>query len=204
MSNSVLPSFPGLAWDSHRYAEWDTFRKESVSGRRVTASNWSYPRWRYKMSFEVLRARQSLTEMQTLAAFFNARNGKADTFLFNDVDDNTATNQGFGIGNGVNKVFQLVRSFGGYTEPVFNLNSVPTIWKNGLLQIPGTDYSVTMLSETGAGVVTFVATPANGDVLTWSGTFYWRCEFTKDELDFQQFMKNLWKLGSFEFQTVKP
>lgn len=202
MSNAVLTLPPGLAWDSTRDPVWSTSVKTSVAGREYRNSNYSYPLWKYKLKFEFLRARAAFPEMQALAAFYNARSGAADTWLHNDVDDNSVTAQQFGVGDGTTKIFQLVRSFGGYTEPVFELNAAPQIYVNGTLKTITTDYTVTMLG--GAGVVTFVAAPAAAAVLTWTGTYYWRCRFMADNLTFQQFMRQFWALGALEFITVKP
>lgn len=199
MSNAVFPSFPGLTWNIIRRPRWSTVTKKSVSGREFRSAQFSYPLWEYKLSFEVLRARSALPEMQQLAAFFNARQGSFDDFLYSDPDDNSVTLQGFGMGNGSTTQFQLVRAFGGYTEPVFSLNSAPLIYVNGVLQTVTTNYTVSS-----TGLVTFVTPPGNGLALTWSGTYYWRVRFMQDAIDFNQFMRQLWELKTLEFTTVKP
>lgn len=199
MSNAVLTLPPGLGWDSTREPLWDTVVKTSVSGREVRSANQSYPRWQYNCKFEVLRARTAFPEMQALAAFYNARSGAYDSWLFNDVDDNSVTLQQFGVGDGVTTQFQLVRSFGGYTEPVWDVNSVPLIYKSAVLQATPTNYTISA-----GGLVTFVVAPAAAAPLTWTGTYYWRCRFLKDNLSFTQFMRQLWSLRALEFITVKP
>lgn len=199
MSNSVFPSFPGLTWNVVRRPKWSTVTKKSVSGREFRAAQYSYPIWEYKLSFEVLRARSALPEMQQLAAFFNARQGSYDTWLYTDPDDNTVTTQLFGTGDGVTTQFQLVRAFGGYTEPVFDVNGSPSIYKAGTLQTISTHYTISS-----SGLVTFVTAPTVGQALTWTGSFYWRCRFMQDQLEFNQFMRQLWELKTLEFTTVKP
>lgn len=130
MSTSVLPFLPGQSWGQRRSPQWSTTKKQSISGRTYAASNWSYPSWRYRLKYEVLRARPTLTEMQQLAAFFNQMQGMYDTFYYDDPDDDSVTGQPMGIGDGVTKTWQLIRSFGGYVEPVLALNGNPVVFYN--------------------------------------------------------------------------
>lgn len=197
MSNSVLPSFPGLAWNVVRKPIFNTVTKKSVSMREFRASLTAYPLYQYKLTYEVLRARSALTEMQQLAGFFMQRSGSFDTWLYTDPDDNTVTAQGFGTGDGTTLAFQLVRSFGGFTEPVYDLNGSPSIYKAGTLQSSGVTISST-------GLVTFTVAPTPGQALTWTGSYYFRCRFLADQLEFNQFMKQFWELRTMEFITVKP
>ena len=46
--------------------------------------------------------------------------------------------------------------------------------------------------------------PTAGQVLTWSGSFYWRCRFKQSQIEFEQFMKQLWSARAVEFTTCKP
>ena len=82
-------------------------------------------------SAPVLRSAAAYLEYQTLQGFINSLYGGTGLFLFNDVNDNTATAQGFGQGgqgDGVTTTFQLVRTFGGFTERL----SVPSRLAGGL------------------------------------------------------------------------
>ena len=51
-------------------------------------------------------------------------------------------------------------------------------------------------------VITFAVAPAAGVVLTWSGSFYYRCRFVSDAISFQELIKAGWK-ASFEFRTFR-
>jgi hypothetical protein len=55
--------------------------------------------------------------------------GGFDTFLFTDPDDNAVAAQTFGVGDGDQDAFQLVRTLGSFTEPVYDLNGAPSIYK---------------------------------------------------------------------------
>lgn len=199
MSNSVFPALPGLTWDITREPIWSTTKKPSVSGRRFAVANYSYPRYKYKLSYAVLRQRGALTELATLAGFFNARGGDFDSFLFTDPDDNTVTAQVIGVGDGSNKLFQLVRTFGGFVEPVYDANSAPLIYVNGVLKTLTTDYTLSA-----SGLVTFVTAPGAALAVTWTGTYYRRMWFAQSSAQFSQFMKNLWELKTLEIESWKP
>jgi uncharacterized protein (TIGR02217 family) len=194
-----LANYPGCEWGRARVPLWSTAVRTAVSGREYRASNWSAPKWRYKISFEMLRSRDALPEMQAIAGLFNQLRGSYDTFLYRDADDHAADTQQFGVGNGTNTYFQLLREFGGYAEPVHSPIISSMVIFAGAVALPGTAWAV---SPTGG--VTFVTPPASGVVLRWSGDFRWRVRFVKDDLDFVQFMRHFWSLKSVEFITVKP
>lgn len=197
MSNLILPALPGLKWSTFRSPVFDNVTKTTDSGREFTRIKWPTPKWLYKREYEFLRAGAE-QELQTLVGFFNKHYGNADSWLFDDPDDNTAVDQLFGAGNGVTLQFQLLRALGGFYEPVRELNGSPVIKLNGVVLSPS-NYTV----DSSTGVVSFLVAPGASVQLTWSGQYYWRCKFTKSSQDFEQFMKQLWSAKSFEFRTQK-
>lgn len=200
MSNAIYPTLAGLKFGVVRTPIFSTSIKTASSGREFRAANQLYPSWRYRLQYEFLRdLRSGVDELRTLAGFFLARQGRFDTFLFSDPDDNSVTGQQFGTGDGSTTAFQLLRSFGGFLEPVYDLNGSVQVYKAGVLQTLSTHYSVSS-----SGVVTFVAAPTAGQALTWSGSYYWRCRFEKDSSDFEKFLHQLWQTRSVEFRTVLP
>lgn len=144
MSQQVFPSLPGLAWSVLRTPVWSTIKHKSVSGRALRVGRFSYPLYKYSMNYEILRADAVYAELQTLVGFFNAMHGAADTFLYSDPADNAVTAQGFGTGDGATVAFQLVRSFGGYAEPIYDFNGAPAISVGGVLKTLGTDYTINL------------------------------------------------------------
>ena len=200
MSNAIYPTLPGLKFGVTRTATFNTTKKTSVGGREFRAANMIYPIYRYKLAYEFLRdLRAGVDELRTLVGFFNSRQGSFDSFLFNDPDDNSVTAQSFGTGNGTTTQFQLVRTFGGFTDPVYDLNGAPQIYKAGTLQTAGTHYSIGL-----TGLVTFVSAPTAGQAITWTGSYYWRVRFEQDAAEVEKFMSQLWSARSVEFRTVKP
>lgn len=190
MSNAVLPSFPGLMFDSTKTPTFNTRVQTAVSGREARAAFYSYPIWDFSLSYEFLR--ESVGEMQALAGFFMQRAGQFDSFLYLDPNDNSVTDAAIGIGNGSNKTFQLLRAFGGFSEPVMNVKTITNVKVGGVQTMA---YTVN-----GSGVITFATAPASGAAVTWSGTFYFRCRFKQDTAEFSQFMWRLWELGTLEFR----
>lgn len=198
MSNALFPTLPGVQIEVKRMPVHKTTIKGAVSGREYRARHMTSPRYRYTLSFEFLRdGRGGYDEFKPLLGFFNARGGSFDSWLFNDQDDNTATAQLLGVGNGVQTQFQVVRTLGGYVEPIYDLQSGTfAFYLNGVIQSAGVSY--------GGGVVTLATPPGAGVAVTWTGQFYWRCRFMQDQLDFNKFMHRLWSLKTCEFITDKP
>lgn len=196
MSNVVFPSFTGLAFPVEKTPNWSTKVQTHASGKETRLSMWSYPRWDWSLSYDVLRSNNAYAELQQLVGFFNSRQGAFDSWLFNDPDDNTAVAQTFGTGNGSTTAFQLARSYGGYSEPVKAVNTITSVTLNGT---PTGSYSLNY----NTGVVTFGSPPGAGVTLAWSGTFYWRVRFSDDYTTVEKFMKDFWESRSIKFQSIK-
>lgn len=143
MSDAVFPTLPGVKWNVKRTPIWKTLSEESVSGKEASVALMTYPLRCYTLSYELLRA-GALAELEQLEGFFNARRGRHDTFLYSDPDDNSVTEQAIGSGNGVSVSFPLVRTRGGFTEPVQSVQGFPTITCQNWMGWQGTQtlYSV--------------------------------------------------------------
>lgn len=217
MSNAVYPSgttLPGLAWSVSKKPIWKNVIQEAVGGRETRISLNSLPRWQWTLRYEFLRGytpsgsafgSAAFTEFQTLANFFNMRQGSWDSFLYTDPNDSViadtspSTRQIFGTGNGSRTVWQLLRTMvaSGFEEPVYNLNGLAKIYVNDVLQTVAVDYTIS-----GSALVTFTSPPANGAVLTWSGSYYWRVRFVEDALDFSEFARQFWDLRQVSLMSI--
>lgn len=195
MSNAIFPTLPGLTWGVTKTPTWSTAIQRARSGVELRGAYYQRPIWKFGLSFEFLRKTVGYTEFEQLLAFFNARMGAFDSFLFQDPSDYIVTDQPFGVGDGVTRTFALVHTIYGWTEPI-GFSSNEQVHIDGVLQ--------SWPSQFGAdGVnVTFTTPPGVGAVLTWSGTFYYRVRFEKDMLEFDQFMKDLWQLKKCELMGV--
>lgn len=199
MSNSVFPTLTGLAMEVTRSPLWNTMKQETPSGREYRGIFQIYPRYRYTLIFNYLRDTTLAPDYRTLLGFFNSMKGGWDTFLFTDPDDSSVAGMQFGTGNGSLTGFQLVRTLGNFSEPVYDINGAPTIKVAGVTKTAGSDYTIGT-----TGIVTFTAAPANGAALTWTGSFYWRCTFEDDSMDFDKFMNLLWSVKKLSLKTQKP
>jgi len=210
MSNAVFPTLPGLTFDVGKSPMFSTDIKTSVSGRELRRANWVYPIYQISLTFEFLRDDSVFNELKTLLGFYMQRQGSFDSFLFRDPDDSRISLQPLGTGDGVTTQFQLIRSFGGTTESVPNIASIDdgaSMWAADPANAPmwaadpanapmwadivytSTDYTINA-----SGIITFNAAVPSGTVIVWSGSYYYRCRFADDQLDFNKFMQQLWTL----------
>lgn len=204
MSNSVFPSLasiPGRQFGNKKRPTFNIEKFRAVSGREVRIGLMAYPLWEFELSFDILRDTPNVAspaapqnELKTLAGFWLQQQNTGDSWLFDDTTDNAVTDQIFGVGDGAATVFGLARTWGGFVEPVQNVNAITNVKKAGVAQTNPTDYTIDA-----EGNLTFAVAPALGASLTWTGTYYYRCRFQEDVAEFEQFMSNLWNLGRLGF-----
>lgn len=194
MAPPVFPTVSLPTWPVTRSQMWSTLKQPAISGKEIRVQLWSFPRYKYQIVFDILRTNVN-SELQDLMGFINSVGGAALPFYYNDPNDNTVNTQVFAIGDGATTAFQLIRSFGGFAEPVQSPNVITNIEINGT---PSSSYSL------GAGgIVNFATAPGAGTVLTWTGTFYWMCKFDDDVAEFSQFNSTMYEMKKLSFTTVK-
>jgi len=198
MTEPVFPTLAGLGWSVKRAPLWKTRAQQAISGKETRVADWSYPAWRWELTFDFLRADPVAAEFQSLAGFFNQCQGAFGTFLYADADDNAVTDQTLGAGDGATTAFQLVRSFGGFIEPVLAPNVVSAVYAAGVAQSPST-YSV----DPASGLLTFAAAPAAGAAIAADFSYYFRCRFAEDSVDFEKFMATLYRAQKLAFVSLK-
>jgi hypothetical protein len=218
---AVFPYLPGLSWPVMRsIGQFDTSINVAMSGKETRFANRTQPRYIYTLTFDGLDSNGqnpglSLYTEQTLRGFFIQTLGGALIFNFFDVNDCLATLQEFGVGDGQTTAFQLSRAVGGAADLIFApLNSgspvlvplatggqgyapypAPLIYVNGSL-VSNTTYTIGS-----TGVVTFNSPPTSGYALTWTGNYYWPCNFAADKMDMSEWMAGLWETKKLEIQT---
>lgn len=196
MSNAVYPVLPGRKPGSSKTPSFATTVKRSASGRRSAIGSRFYPVYRFRITYDWLRASNPYQDQQTLLGFFLARRGRLDDFLYEDRDDHVvSTPQTLGVGDGSNKSFQLVRAFNGFVEPVYGVKTVTQVRVNS-----STTAAYTVDSY---GMLTLTTAPAAGQVVDWTGEFYFRVAFTHDEAELEEFLRTLWR-GQVEFESSSP
>lgn len=206
MGTAVFPTLPGLGWSITRTQIFKARKQVSVSGKETALADWAYPRWQWELVFDLLRQGGGWTEMQQLAGFYAARNGGFDSFLYQDQDDNAVSSQQIAVGDGVATQFQLVRSFGGFTEPVLAPNQVTSVTVGGTPKVNGTDYGIGTWGNgvTPPGTITFfTGAPAAGAPIAASFSYYWPCRFVDDQCAFEKFMAGAYQVRKLTFMSIK-
>jgi uncharacterized protein (TIGR02217 family) len=214
VSTAVFPTLPLLGFPK-RTPEWQTRKPTSISGKETAIADWSYPRWTWEYPIDGLRqagANQQVatfnggvwSEFATLVGFYNARQGGFDSFLYQDPTDNTVTGQSLGVGNASATSFQLVRAFGGDSEPIFapNLGATFNVYLNGTLQSPSS-YTKNGWGSSTPGTIVFTSAPGSGVTVSADFSYYFPCRFVADKCDFQQLMAGLWSCKSLAFKSIK-
>lgn len=77
---------------------------------------------------------------------------------------------------------------------------------NAMLQAgaAATAFNDNACTVSSTGLVTFAPAPSAAAALTWSGGYYWRCAFLKDEQEFEEFMRLLYTTRAVEFESFHP
>ena len=196
MSNSIFPTLAGIDINRTKTPEWKTVVHQSVNGKESRTSMMSAPIWNFQLAINTLRTTTPIDEMAQMLSFYNQMGGSYDTFLYLDPYDNAVTNQVFTIADGTTTKYQLYRNIQSFLEPIQNVVGAPSIYSNGVLLTSGYTISST-------GVVTFTTAPISGKSLSWTGQFYFRCRFTDDTQDFDQFTYNMYEMKKISFRSVK-
>lgn len=117
MSDYLFPlALPGIEISLHRAPVYSTGVQTAASGKELRAQFWTYPRYKYHVSFEFVRTttgRGVYNEMQSLLASLQMAQGQFDNLLLQDPEDNAVVGHGFGLGDGATTAFQLQRTMGG-------------------------------------------------------------------------------------------
>jgi hypothetical protein len=126
----AYPSFPtlaGLEFPVKRSPLASSLRQKAISGRETFQPRWTTPLYKYEVSFALLRQAAAFAEWQLLLGFWNeVMFAPGGVFQFSDPNDGLASLQPLGTGDGATASFQLVRTLGGFTEPVLNPAPGPT------------------------------------------------------------------------------
>jgi uncharacterized protein (TIGR02217 family) len=204
---AIFPALPGLGWSVSKAPRFATRTQKAISGRELRVIDQFNPIWTFTLTYEILRDKHDTRgpnglgagydELRTLAGFFLQQQGAFAPFLFDDPTDDTVAGQSIGTGNSSTTVFQLVRNFGGFSEPIVAPNVVSAIYFNGVLQ-SAAGYTV----DATTGLVTFTTAPPTSHAITADFTYYFRVRFADDTAEFENFMYQLWSLKQVKLQSV--
>lgn len=200
-----LPSLAGLSWSRHKKPGFSTRVAPHVSGREVRVALMNYPLYEFETVYNGLASSATpgfvglgATSLQSLMGFFLQLQGQFSTFLYTDPDDNTVAAQAFATGDGTTTSFTMMRSLGGFLEPAGWVTSIANVYLNGVVQ------SASSYSLAAPNTLTFGSAPGSGLAVSADFSYAFNCRFLDDQLDFEEFMSNLWRLDSMKFRSVKP
>lgn len=202
--DALYPSnIRGLKFDVTRTPKWNTGRHTSMSGKESRIIYQPTPLIHFELEYELLNDALTVSDLKALVGLFNNCQGRLDSFLFTDPDFNSVTAQPFGTTTGVaGSTYQLVATYQnsggpGITELVQNLNGVPLIYLDGSLY-SSSNYTI---GPTGLLSLNVATLPGAGHALTWTGSFYYRCAFDEDDIDWTKFMSQWWQ-AKIKFTSV--
>lgn len=197
------PSFPslrGLGWSKKKTPNWNTIVQKHPSGSDVRMPLWQYPLWDFELVINGLDG--SLTDrglgansLMTMFGFFMGLGGNWAQFLYTDPDDSSVTGQTIGTADGTTTDWTLVRTMGGFTEPVGWVTDLIQVYLNGS---PTSGYSLIA-----PNVLSFMTAPTATQVITADFDFSFLCHMMNDNLPFEQFMFDLWSVKTLKFRSTR-
>ena len=225
MSNVVYPSnFRGLAFTVTKTAKFNTIVSTSpafVESRVVQSQN---PNWSWTLRYDVLGNNsrsiaygESYADLQRLQGFYLARQGRFDSFLFDDPDDDFVGPAMLSAGvpnlqaqlqvvtDGTMYYSPLQRNMGGqFYEDVTDINGGVIVFDNSVLKVNGVDYNIfgpglAFPGYSSAGMYLKWVSPPTGPV-TAQFLFFFRVRFDSDTQDFEKFVQSLFTIGGSEAQ----
>ncbi|WP_266126050.1 DUF2460 domain-containing protein [Acinetobacter bereziniae] len=207
MSDELFPELPGLEWELTKTPIFNTKIMTSVNGRELRASYQAMPKYEFTMSYAFLRENKGRKELQILQSFFEARRGAFDSFLYKAPDDNEF-NCSF-IGDGASTTFQLYKTQGSSHVAVGNTleatkPSNPDMWNQveskpmWALADQKLMWSNDTVGITKDGKFVLSQPLEEGQKISVSGTYFYRCRFKDDEQQYTNFMSKLWKASKVE------
>jgi uncharacterized protein (TIGR02217 family) len=199
------PSFPtlaGLGFSAHKKPAFSTITASHVSGREVRDALYQNPIWQFELTFDGLDSSNGTypglgaNSLQSLMGFFLECQGQYGTFLYTDPTDSAVVSGAIATGDGATTIFTFARYMGSFLEPVGWVTSVSNVYLNGVNQDSGWSLSP-------PNSLVFTSAPGSSVAISASFAFAFQCRFDADDLDFEEFMQNLWTAKSVKFRSVR-
>ena len=165
------------------------------SGFEQRNQNWEYSRAEWDIGYGI----QKRTDYQAVISFFYARRGRAIGFRFKDWSDYQATDEPFGVGDGVTTVFQLIKTYSDRSNRGTPLAIADRYIRTISKPVPATvkvyDYDTiaqtttrllsTSLTQINSlrGTITLITPLPTDHELWWTGEFDVPVRFDVDKLD---------------------
>jgi len=190
-------------WSMKQSPMYNTIRQKPATLRgQINIPTAFYPLFNFHFVLGYIPGDQTGTNTvyQQLVNFFMSTLGGAGLFLFKNPNDYQVTNQVIATGDGSSVAYDMVRTYvtGGAQHLIQNFITPPSIYVDGVLKTVTIDYTIDPVY----GVLTFVTPPALGKVISWSGQYYYLCNFDGDTLEsLEQVVYQVWKVGEWKFTS---
>jgi len=213
----IFPTLPPLTWSVHKKPILASREYIAASGREVQLAAAVYPRWAFTLTYggsSWLRDQTQnivpdftlagFTEFQQISQLFLACRGAYGEFFYSDPEDNSRNGQVLGTyAANATSTYVVVSNWGSgpfspnLSFPVGGVNVLSAVYVSGHLISP-TNYSLDA-TRTKLTISTVYSGP-----LTIDFSFYYRCRFLDDHMNYSQFAQNLWETREVRFESVKP
>jgi hypothetical protein len=195
----------GLGWSMTDKPQFNTLSQQTAGGRHITNPLYQNPLHNYSFVWNFVEGGQLTgsnltTDAANLWSFYYSQTGGYNEFLYQTRE--SVVTHGPLANPDANSYVELVYNTGPFFyESIQELNNVtPTIYVyNGSSYTNVTDTCTFYTADSVppySGIVFYTTTTlSEGESLVWSGTWYRRVHFAKDDLSKEEFMYQLFKTG---------
>lgn len=158
--------------------------------------NWSETQHNWELSYGV----QTAEDFAITRAFFFARRGMANSFRFKDWSDYELVDEPVGVGDGANRVFQLIKTYETAGPDPYVRRITRPVAGTVVFKVDGV---LTGSTDNGLGVYTLAAAPTNGSVVTADCDFDIPVRFNVDAFALQLQLEDAGSIGSLPVIEVR-
>lgn len=166
------------------------------SGGEQRNIDWSEARHEWELAYGI----DDKASYDAVRQFFFARRGQAHTFRFKDWSDYELVDEPIGIGDGVNKTFQIIRVYEGSGPAPYYRRITRPVAGTVVLKVDGV---VTAATDNGLGIYTFASAPADGAEVTCSCEFDMCVRFNTDKFQLELTQPGAGAIGSLPVLEVR-
>jgi uncharacterized protein (TIGR02217 family) len=157
------------------------------SSRESRNTRWARSRRKWEAGFGV----KSLVELSTIIDFFEERRGRLIGFRWRDRADHSSappghalapSDQKIGQGDGVQKIFQFTKTYGGAFAP-YARDILKPVAGSFRVAVAGAEITTGFSVDTTTGLATFATAPAAGAAITAGFLFDTPARFDTDYLE---------------------
>lgn len=179
-----------------------TFSTAISSGnekQEVRRVNWGSPRYRYNLKYGI----RNKVETDAVLNLFNLCKGKGIGFRYKDWNDFSVIKSTIGIGDGINKKFQLIKNYG---VREYNFSRIISKPVNGtvLIYIDNINQAGNFSVDYSSGIILFTQPPAINSKISASFEFDVPVRFDTDSLSIMSSGKDRYQIEDLQIIEIYP